>query len=63
LSDDDVEGHAFTPTRTAEVTMTWSKDENGEEKVNFHSDDPDAEKVLLAIINGTPQKSQAASAS
>ena len=62
-NDDDVSGHAFVPTHNATITMTWSKDEDSNERVDFTSDDPEAEKLLLAMLNRTPLEASQAAAS
>lgn len=47
---DDVQGHSFTPTRTATVSLSWSEDPNGEIRVDLQSDDPDAQRILAGLL-------------
>ncbi len=48
--DDDVQGHSFTPTRTATVSLSWNEDPNGDIHVDFQSDDPDAQRILAGLL-------------
>ena len=49
--DGDVEGHAFTPTHTATISLSWREEPNGERQIEFTTDDPDARAVLMEVLN------------
>lgn len=51
--DGDVSGHAFTPTHTATISISWREEPNGERQIEFTSDDPDAQSVLMDLLNRT----------
>jgi hypothetical protein len=48
--DDDVAGHALETTRTATITISWSEETDGPRHVELRSDDPEAEHVLIGLL-------------
>jgi hypothetical protein len=54
--DDDVIAHSATPTHTATMTITWTEDAAGDRHVEVRSDDAEAERILLELLNRHQQQ-------
>ena len=49
--DDDVLGHSVESMQSATITIRWSEESDGTRHVEFRSDDPEAEQVLMGLLD------------
>jgi len=53
IPDDDVVGHTLVAEHEATISISWRDEPNGERRIEFTSDDPDAQALLMDLLNRT----------